>query len=167
MSARLSILSVTLPWLLATGAGAQDSAGTNNVAGTERSPAAAAAPTAAETSRAALTARIDDTRYFSGGQGTEPTQAIAAAFFTVDTPPGPGVPATPLAPVDGSFNTSAENVTGTLDPAGLTPGRHLVYVYGQDTTGQNGVPTAIFLEVLDTGLLFADGFESGTIAAWI
>lgn len=113
-----------------------------------------------------VTARIDDTRYFSGGQGTEPTQAIAAAFFTVDTPPGPGVPATPLAPVDGSFNTSAENVTGTLDPAGLTPGRHLVYVYGQDTTGQNGVPTAIFLEVLDTGLLFADGFESGNTAAW-
>ena len=93
-------------------------------------------------------------------------QAITAAFFTVDTPPGPGLPATPLAPVDGSFNTSAENVSGTLDPSGLPPGRHLVYVYGQDTTGQNGVPTAIFLEVLDSGLLFADGFESGNTAAW-
>lgn len=58
MSARLSILSVALPWLLATGAGAQDSAGTNNVADTERSPAAAS-PTA-ETNRAALTARIDE-----------------------------------------------------------------------------------------------------------
>lgn len=126
--------------------------------------ALSASPTATPVT---LTARLDDTRYFSGGQGTEPTQAIAAAFFTIDTPPGAGVPATPLAPVDGSFNSSIENVTGTLDPSGLTPGRHLVYVYGQDTTGQNGVPTAIFLDVLETGLLFADGFESGDVAAWI
>jgi len=113
-----------------------------------------------------LTARLDDTRFFSNGQGNEATQPIAAAFYTIDTPPWLSGAPSPMQPVDGTFNTNTENVTAQLNPADLSAGRHLIYVFGDDNAGNRGVPSAIFLDIVDSGQIFADGFESGDLSAW-
>ena len=94
-----------------------------------------------------LDARVDDTRY-NQSNGTEPSQAIAAAEAYVDVPPWQaGAQALPLAAVDGSFNSSAEAVRGTLNTSGLAAGRHLVYVRGKDAAGNWGAFSAVFLDI--------------------
>lgn len=94
-----------------------------------------------------LDARVDDTRY-NQSNGTEPTQAIAAAEAYLDVPPWQaGAQALPLAAVDGSFNSSAEAVRGTLNTTGLGSGRHLVYVRGRDAAGNWGAFSAVFLDI--------------------
>lgn len=94
-----------------------------------------------------LDARVDDTRY-NQSNGTEPTQAIAAAEAYLDVPPWQaGARALPLAAVDGSFNSSAEAVRGSLDTTGLATGRHLVYVRGRDAAGNWGAFSAVFLDI--------------------
>ena len=105
-------------------------------------PASAAAGTTAT-----LTATINDTRY-NNTNGTEPTQAIAAAEYYVDTPPWQaGAVAHPMTASDGSFNSTAENVTATVDTTGLAPGRHLLFVRGKDANNNWGAFSAAFLEV--------------------
>ena len=95
----------------------------------------------------ALTATINDTR-FRQTNGTEPVQAIAAAEYYIDTPPWlDGAVAHPMAASDGSFNSTAENVTATVDTSGLAPGRHLLFVRGQDAAGNWGAFSAAFLDV--------------------
>lgn len=94
-----------------------------------------------------LDARVDDTRY-NQTNGTEPTQAIAAAEAYVDVPPWQtGARAVPLSAVDGSFNSAAEAVRGSLDTTGLAAGRHLVYVRGKDAAGNWGAFSAVFLDI--------------------
>ncbi|MDL5033340.1 M14 family zinc carboxypeptidase [Pelomonas sp. APW6] len=94
-----------------------------------------------------LDARVDDTRY-NQSNGTEPTQAIAAAEAYLDVPPWlAGARAVPLAAVDGGFNSSAEAVRGALDTTGLATGRHLVYVRGKDAAGNWGAFSAVFLDI--------------------
>lgn len=94
-----------------------------------------------------LDARVDDTRY-NQSNGTEPTQAIAAAEAYLDVPPWQaGARAVPLAAVDGSFNSSAEAVRGALDTTGLATGRHLVFVRGKDAAGNWGAFSAVFLDI--------------------
>lgn len=98
---------------------------------------------------ATLTAQVTDTR-FNQSNGAEPIQAIAGADAYIGTPPwAPGATAIPLAAADGSFNTSTENVTGTLPTAGLPVGKHLVYVVGRDATGTAGPVSAGFLTIAD------------------
>lgn len=96
-----------------------------------------------------LTATIDDTR-FNNFNGTEPTQNIAAASYTIDTPAwvtSTTAIAVPMTPIDGSFDQKIEAVQANINPQELAPGRHLVYVRGQDASGAWGVPSAIFLYV--------------------
>lgn len=96
-----------------------------------------------------LTARLDDGR-FSNRNGAEPVQAIAAAAYTVGAPPWltATVPVThPLAATDGAFNQPQEWATAVVDTAALPPGRHLIYVQGQDAAGNRGAVSAVFLEV--------------------
>ncbi|MCB0077725.1 MAG: carboxypeptidase regulatory-like domain-containing protein [Anaerolineales bacterium] len=95
-----------------------------------------------------LTATADDTRY-ENQNGTEPTQPIAAVEYYVDTPWWNGGTANAMSPSDGSFNTSVEGAVATINTAGWTGGQHLIYVRGQDSNGNWGVPTAIFLYVVD------------------
>ncbi len=98
-----------------------------------------------------LDARVDDTRY-NQSNGTEPTQAIAAAEAYLDVPPWQaGAQALPLAAVDGSYNSSAEAVRGTLNTTGLATGRHLVYVRGRDAAGNWGAFSAVFLDIGGSG----------------
>ncbi len=108
-----------------------------------------------------LTAVANDTRYDSGGHGLEPTQAIAAARYSIDAPAWvTGTVTYPLAAADGLFDSAVENLIGVLDTTGLAPGRHLVLVESQDASGTWGVPSAVFIEIempLVPSLSFAFG----------
>lgn len=100
---------------------------------------------------AQITATVDDTR-FSNVNGSEPIQNVIAAEYYVDVPPWmPGAVGQPLHPVDGSFDSSIEQVAAELDTAGLTPGTHLIYVRGQDALGNWGVMSAAFVDLFLPG----------------
>jgi hypothetical protein len=91
-----------------------------------------------------LTATINDTRF----NGAEPTQAIAAAEYYIDTPPWQaGAVATPMAAVDGNFNSTVEAVTANVNTAGLSTGRHILFVRGKDAANNWGALSAVFLDV--------------------
>jgi len=108
-------------------------------------PASVAAGTAAT-----LTAQVTDTR-FNQSNGSEGVQAITGANAYIGTPPwAPGAVAIPLSAVDGSFNSTTENVTGSLPTAGLADGKHLVYVVGTDAAGATGPVSAGFLTIGST-----------------
>ena len=94
---------------------------------------------------ATLTTTINDTRYRSGTG--EPTQAIAAAEYYVDTPPWLGGTAYAMAASDGSFSATTENAIATVNTAGLTAGRHTLFVRGKDANNNWGAFSAAFLEV--------------------
>lgn len=97
----------------------------------------------------ALRARVDDGRYTSLN-GSEPVQDVAAAAVFVDVPPWrEGAVGLPLEAVDGAFDSSEEEVVAVLDTASLAPGRHLLFVQGQDAVGSVGVVSAAFLHVID------------------
>ena len=94
-----------------------------------------------------LTASINDTRY-RNTNGTEPTQAIAAAEYYVDLPPWvSGASAKAMAATDGAFNSTVENVTATLNTASLSVGRHIVFVRGRDAANNWGAFSAVFINV--------------------
>ena len=92
-----------------------------------------------------LNATINDTRY-NNTNGTEPTQNIAAAEYYVDVPPwGTGATAHAMAAADGSFDAKTEGVTATVDTAGWSTGKHILFVRGQDAGGNWGAFSALFL----------------------
>ena len=99
-----------------------------------------------------LTATINDTRY-NNSQGTEPTQNIAAAEYHIDTPPWSTVPPPvphPMAALDGAFDQKIEAVGATVPTAALSPGRHTLFVRGQDAAGNWGPVSAAFFTVTVT-----------------
>ncbi|MGV7975675.1 MAG: Ig-like domain-containing protein [Anaerolineaceae bacterium] len=94
-----------------------------------------------------LTAQANDTRYRQSN-GTEPTQNVAAAEYTIDTPPW----ATGAAPIamsasDGSFNASTENITAVVNTSSLTAGRHTIFVRSKDANNNWGAVSAVFLTI--------------------
>ena len=95
-----------------------------------------------------LTASATDTR-FNNSNGTEPTQAIAGAEYTIDVPPWDAA-ATPVAlgASDGAFNAATEGVSGTVATGGLAVGRHIVYVRARDAGGAWGPVTAAFVNIV-------------------
>ncbi len=98
----------------------------------------------------ALTATINDTRYRQNN-GTEPTQAIAAAEYYVDTPPWQtGAVANAMTASDGSFSSTIEGVTATVSTGSLAAGKHILFVRGKDANGNWGAFSAIFLSVTCT-----------------
>ncbi len=109
----------------------------------------------AETVRAGkavtLTATVDDSRYFSGGYGEEPVQAIQAARYTIDEPGWLARASWEMTATDGAFDTPQEKVIATIDTTGLAPGRHIIFVQGQDALGNWGPPTAVFLTIQEDG----------------
>ena len=110
-----------------------------------------------------VTATLDDTR-FSNANGAEPTQTIAVAEAYVDVPPWEaGAVPLAMAASDGTFDEAVEAVEVTIDTAGLDSGRHVVFVRGIDSAGNEGVVAAAFLEIAG---LFADGFETGDTSEW-
>lgn len=96
---------------------------------------------------ATLRAVADDTRFGSVG-GTEPTQPITAARYTVDAPSWvAGTPTYSMAAADGSFSSTVEQLVASVNTSGLAPGRHTIFVESRDASGAWGPPTAIFLTV--------------------
>jgi len=94
-----------------------------------------------------LTATIDDTRY-NNSNGTEPSQDIDAAEYYVDTPPwGANPTAIAMSASDGTFNSTIEAVEATIDTTGWSEGQHIIFVRGQDTDGNWGAFSAIFLTI--------------------
>jgi len=93
-----------------------------------------------------LTATANDTRYKSGTG--ESTQAIAAAEYYIDTPPwAAGATPIPMSASDGTFNSTTENLTASVNTAGWNQGRHTLYLRSQDAAGNWGVVSAVFLSV--------------------
>ncbi len=94
-------------------------------------------------------ATADDT-LFGPGDGSMPILPVTAAEVYVDIPPwAPGAVALSLAAADGSFNSTVEALTGTLDTTGLAEGRHTLFLRAQDSSGAWGVASAVFLRVQD------------------
>ncbi len=93
-----------------------------------------------------LTASINDTR-FNNSNGTEPTQAIAAAEYYVDTPPWAGGTAVAMSPSDGNFNSTVEGATASINTTGWSNGRHTLYLRGRDANNNWGAVSAIFLHI--------------------
>jgi len=98
-----------------------------------------------------ITAVLDDSR-FNQTNGTEASQAIASARMYVDIPPWQsGATAIAMSASDGSFNSTRETVTASLNTSGLSAGRHIVYVQGVDASGQAGAPNAVIVNVTGGG----------------
>ncbi|HSB65526.1 MAG TPA: PKD domain-containing protein, partial [Anaerolineales bacterium] len=100
-----------------------------------------------------LTATADDTRYNSNGQGTEPTQNIGEARYSIDSPSWiTGTVTIPMDPMDGAFDEKVEGIQATIDTTGLTAGRHTIFVESKDVAGNWGVPFATFLYIIEPGV---------------
>ncbi|WP_444995235.1 M14 family zinc carboxypeptidase [Aliikangiella sp. IMCC44359] len=98
---------------------------------------------------APISASATDIR-FSNANGTETTQNINAAEYYIDTPPWKsGANAISLAATDGSFNSKTEAVSGTISAAGLSEGRHTVYVRAKDSNNTWGAISAMFINITD------------------
>lgn len=112
-----------------------------------------------------VTATLNDTR-FSNANGSEPTQAIAAAEVDIDLPGTTivfvdgfeagdtshwALTAWPVAMSadDGAFDETIEAASAALNTSTLPSGRHLVYVRGRDAAGNWGPVSAAFLTVID------------------
>jgi carboxypeptidase T len=98
-----------------------------------------------------LTAVIDDTRY-NHNYGAEPVQNIAAAEYYINSPPWITTTtpvALPMDPADGAFNSSVETAQAVVETTDLEPGRHTLFVRGQDAAGNWGALTAQFFYVVD------------------
>jgi carboxypeptidase T len=94
-----------------------------------------------------LSANLNDTR-FSTANGTEPTQTVAAAEYFIDTPPWvSGATAIAMSATDGAFNASSENATASVSTAGLSSGKHTIFVRGRDSSNNTGSVSAVFLNV--------------------
>ena len=95
-----------------------------------------------------LSANIDDARYDSNGWGDEPVQNVGAARYSVDQPSWSAGTLTSMTAADGTFDATLEGVTATIDTTGWALGRHSIMVEGQDTNGNWGAPSAVFLDIV-------------------
>jgi hypothetical protein len=110
-----------------------------------------------------LSGTINDTRY-NNSNGTEPTQDVAAAEYYVDTPPWiTGSTAIAMFASDGSFDSKTEDVEATINTTGLSDGKHIIFVRGQDVNGNWGAFSAIFLSSIC--VLFGDFDGNGQVEA--
>ncbi len=108
-----------------------------------------------------ITATVDDSRYRPGPGGASTIHSIAGAnLFVGQLPWQPGAIARAMDAVDGTFNASSESVRYVLDTTTLAPGRHLLFVQGNDNGGETGPPAAIFVDIEENlDWIFIDGFE--------
>lgn len=110
---------------------------------------------------AQITATINDTRYNTMNGSQAPFQ-IQGAEVWVDAYPGT-LGSTPIAmqAVDGAFDSALETVQAVIPTAGLSLGKHLIYLQGRNVAdgGTLGAADAVFLEVRDAEYIFEDDFE--------
>ncbi|MEJ5308970.1 MAG: M14 family zinc carboxypeptidase [Anaerolineae bacterium] len=89
-------------------------------------------------------------------------QKIVAAEVYLGTSPWDGGTPVPMSAVDGAFDEPAETVQVHIDTTGMTRGRHLVYVRGQDANGFWGPVSAAFVNLVDSSTLVGTVVVSGT-----
>lgn len=107
---------------------------------TVRGPDVVDAVVSGEPPQQIIAATIDDSR-----NGNDP---IAAAAYSIDVPVWEEDALTiPLRPIDGTFNSTVEEVTGIIDLSNLALGRHTLFLHGQDARGNWGPMSAAFFNV--------------------
>ncbi len=111
-----------------------------------------ASPTTTSTSPlVTLSAVADGTRYRPG----EASQNIAAARYSIDAPSWiTSVISYPLAASDSSFDNPIEAVQAGVNTLGWKPGRHILFAESQDAAGNWGPPTAVFVRVSGSHLIY-------------
>jgi Ca2+-binding RTX toxin-like protein len=107
-----------------------------------------------------LTATAEDGRYdddngnspegvTEGLELPDPTN-ITGGRYSIDAPSWiEGTETFAMEAADGAFDSPIETLTAEIDVTQLAPGRHTIFVESQNASGQYGVPTAVFLDVLD------------------
>jgi hypothetical protein len=96
-----------------------------------------------------LTATINDTQ--NGGQ------TVAAAEYYIDLPDWrTGAVAHAMSASDGSFNSSVETVTATLNAGVFANGQHVLLMRGRDSGGNWGPYSAAFANLQDVPPPFVD-----------
>jgi carboxypeptidase T len=94
-----------------------------------------------------LSANANDARY-NNTNGTEASQNVSTGAYYLDTPPWvAGASANAMTASDGAFNSSSEGLSATVSTAGLSSGKHTLYVRAQDSLGNWGPVSATFLTV--------------------
>jgi carboxypeptidase T len=94
-----------------------------------------------------LSANANDARY-NNTNGTEASQNVSTGAYYLDTPPWvAGASANAMTASDGAFNSSSEGLSATVSTAGLSSGKHTLYVRAQDSLGNWGPVSAAFLTV--------------------
>ncbi|MDF1512196.1 MAG: M14 family zinc carboxypeptidase [Anaerolineae bacterium] len=73
---------------------------------------------------------------------------IAGAELSIDSPPWKMGASTMMTAADGVFDTPVENASASLDTAQLSPGKHMVFLRGRDSSSNWGPVSAAFLEVV-------------------
>ena len=130
--------------------------------GPDSTDVAVDAPTVYGGQEITLSALADATRYDDGlgffdDPDTEPSPlpefpSITGARYSIDLPSwAPGAETFAMEAADGAFDGTEEEVTATIDTAGLAAGRHTLFVESEAEGGTFGVPTAVFFDVLEGG----------------
>ena len=111
-----------------------------------------------------LSASATNTR-FNTSNGAEPARTVTAAEYFIDTPPWAGGTPTAMTATDGTFNTATEAVRATVSTAGLSAGKHTIYVRARNNSGTSGPVSAVFVTVGGTTPPPAGTTYTGTVAA--
>jgi len=112
-----------------------------------------------------LTANANDTR-FNNSNGSEPTQNIAEARYSIDNPSWiTGTVTLAMTASDGYFNNPIENIQATIETGGLSEGRHTIFVESKDADGNWGVTSAVFLDITTPAYGVMLTPESSTVQA--
>ena len=110
---------------------------------TVRGPDVVGAVVSGDPPQQIITATVDDSR--------NGNNAIAAAAYSIDVPVWEeDVTLIPLQPADGAFDSAVEAVTGAIDLSNLAPGKHTLFLHGQDARGNWGPMSATFFGVEGT-----------------
>lgn len=116
----------------------------------------------APATRAAVSAfrvRADDTRY-NTAFATEPVQPVTRVEVFLTPPWSSGAtPIGSMSPQDGNFSSTIETAQWILPGSMLQPGRQLVYLQANDSAGQAGPVSAVFVTLAGIGVIFAEGFD--------
>jgi carboxypeptidase T len=89
-----------------------------------------------------VSGHVDDTRAYPGMA----SQTIAGARYSVDAPAWiTDTVVLPMSPADGNFDSYIEEAQTVIDTTGWSLGRHLIFVEGQDSDGNWGIPSAAFV----------------------
>jgi carboxypeptidase T len=96
-----------------------------------------------------LTANADDTQ-FNNSNGSEPTQNISAARYSIDSPSWiTGTATYSMTASDGAFDSTVELVEAFIDTTGFSYGRHTIFIESQDASGYWGVTSSLFFYIID------------------